>query len=509
MFQISLNKVSSSQKGNIAFYALFVLPVVMVMLMIAVDVSNWQALREEARRHADRIVLETAQYLPYQQDAEAVYQSQANYFNASNNLNLNIDSSASEVALRVKPSNVNLNITGSVESGFDFFLQAFTGSGTVFPINETASARLLPTDLVLIVSDSANLRPPAPALWGNQLDWPHSEYFNFILPPTVSIDPSPQPPFAWSSWWTPAEFVPNRFMRFATQLCYNPVVMPLKHASILAVDAISVNEENRLAVYVSPGDIPALTAGGAGYTILNDLKYVDEPNSGPVWSNYFEPDIAHSDEACVLYAHSEANNIRYNIPNSSSWNASSVCPQVVLPGLYADPRGHYPNPFLSYISNCFKQGGLGIREALYYHGVRRNQHEPGAANLARSLFQALTSIIETEKITAATSSVKRKGLVRDSSKIVLMISEVLPSILNPEIQRAIALIQKVDNLKVYLVGYSAPDLPPSISQDLILREQEYKGLLNDRIVIELAGPNDIQDIVSSILNNEKKVVLSL
>lgn len=496
------------QNGNIAFYALFILPIVMVMLMIVIDVSHWQALREEARRHADRIVLETAQYLPSKQDAEAVFQSQANFFNQSNNLNLTIDASAAEVSNRVRPSSINVNVAGSVESGFDYFLQAFTGSGTVFPINETASARLLPTDLVLIVSDSVNLRPPAPTLWGSQLDWPQSEYFNFILPPTVSIDPSPQPPLAWSNWWSPVEFVPNRYMKFATQLCYNPVVMPLKHASLLVLDAISVNEENRLAVYVTPGDIPSSVVGGAGYTILKDYKYVDEPNSLVTWSNYFEPDIAHSDEACVLYAHPEANNSRYNIPDSTTWTSPNSCPQVVLSGLFTDPRGHYPNPYLSYVSDCFKQGGMSIREAIYYHGVRRNQHEVSLGNISRSIFQALTTIVETEKITTAANTTKRRGLVRDSSKVVLLISETLPLIASPDMQRAIALVNEVSNLKIYLVGYYAAEMPVAIQQELVLRQQEYQNLLNERIQVEIAGPSDIQDIVVSIINNEKKVVLS-
>jgi len=480
----------------------------MVMLMIIVDLSQWQSLREEARRHADRIVLETAQYLPYQTEAQNVLRSQASFFNDSNGLNLNIDSSDPAIASRVRPASVNINVTGSLASGFDFLLEAFTGQDTVFNVSESASARLLPTDLALVISDSINLRPPAPNLWGSVLDWPSSEYFNFVLPPTVSINPAPQIPQAWPNWWTPAQFTPAGYMRFATELCYNPVVTPVKLASLLAVDAISVSEENRLSVYMSPGDIPSNVVGGAGYTILQDLRYADENGASPIWSEYFEPDIAHSDESCVLYSHSEANNLRYTIPTSNTWQSNNTCPQVVLNGLYADPRGHYPNPFTSYLSDCFKQGGMNTREALYYHGVRRNQHEPSGANLARGVFRALTSLVEAEKSNPVSNAQKRRGLARDSVKIVILISEVLPDLGNQGIQDSINIIQSVNNVKLYLVGYYSPELPPNFNQALIARAQEYGALANDRIIVELSTPDTIQAVVASILANEKRVVLS-
>ncbi len=501
---------SSGEHGNAIFYVLFVLPIVMVLLMIVVDLSNWQSLREEARRHADRIVLETAQYLPYETNARKVLEAQANFFNSANGLNLQVSSTAEDIASSVGPSSIDLTISGKLESGFDAFLETFSHQGTVFTISEKASARLLPTDLTLILSDSVNLRPPAPTLWGNPIDWPRSEYFNFVLPPTVSISPSPAAPLAWPNWWSMNEYTPDKYMRFATELCYNPVVTPLKLASLLAVDALSAGKQNRISVYMTPGDIPSNVVGGSGYTVLQNLKYVDETNVAPIWSNYFEPDIAHSDEACLLYSHADAENLRYRIPDSKTLmpTNSTACPQVVLNGLYADPRGHYPNPYSSYLSTCFKEGGMTLREAIYYHGVRRNQHDVGAVNISRSILHALTSLVEEEKINADNSVKKRGGLAKSSAKIVILISEVLPSLSSSEFNEVLNIIRSVSTIKLYLIGYSPLELSASLQLDLSQREQEFLKLNLPRLLVEHSTPDDIQEVIGSILANEKKVVLS-
>ena len=84
-------KTKFEEKGNIAFYLAFVLPITLCLLIIVIDVSEWQFLRQEAQREADKIALEVAPYLSSKARAEAVFLTRANEFNQrSSNLKISL-----------------------------------------------------------------------------------------------------------------------------------------------------------------------------------------------------------------------------------------------------------------------------------------------------------------------------------------------------------------------------------------------------------------------------------
>ncbi len=503
----------NTEKGNAAFYALFVIPITLVLLIVVIDISAWQGLREEAQRGADILALESAQYLPYKQDVTNVLASKSQNFNSSssaNNSSLQINNSSSRTYFT--SSKVQVEVIGRYESGLDALFKAFTGQEAAFPVAETAVARVLPLDVYLVLSDSINLRPSAPNLWGNPLDWPSAEYFNFINPPSINIRPAPSYPNSWPNWWTTSQFTVDKYKRFATQLCYNTVYSPLKDAALKLIDTVSASSENRLSVIMTPGDIPQ-SLGGIGYNKLRSFSFIDDTNARVQWSSYFEPDNAACDEACVYFGSEETNNARYKLrSNASSWStSSSSCPDIIKDDIFIDSRGHYPNPYVSKLENCFFStvlgSAIGLREAVYFHAVRRNSHEALAGNVARSIQVAATELIEADKLSANASLQKRGGLAKDTKKIIVVITESLPAFSNPLMIEAIRVLRASGAGKLYILAYNASDISAAVKQDLAQALLSYPTDQND-ITVSLVNETNISSQITLILTNEKRIILS-
>ena len=328
-------KKEPKENGNIAFYLAFVLPITLCLLIIVIDVSEWQFLRQEAQREADKIALEVAPYLSSKARAQAVFLTRANEFNQRSSnlkislqtLNVSLDSNGNPINPFLTANDIQVSVTGQKESIVDTLLAAVTGNEVTFPVNQTASARLVPYDFMIIFSDAISMRPQALTTWGDPINWPQSDYFLQISKPTISVRPPPVPPRAWPDWWQTPVFTNIDFQRWSTQLCYNPVTLPLKRGLLMLIDAISISDQNRIGVYSSPGDI----FQSAGFSSIKEMSYVRDNLSPVRWSNYFEPDVPNCDEACLLYSSAVLGLSRYPIPdNQSSWGASPTCTQVIV-----------------------------------------------------------------------------------------------------------------------------------------------------------------------------------
>jgi hypothetical protein len=500
-------RIRSAQDGTIVFYVLFVLPVAMALLIIVVDISAWQSLREEAQSEADRIALQVAQHLPYKDEVVASLRElgvKYNAFAASRGSSLRVRTSTLDED--VSGFQVRVALEGVRTSFLDYFLTLFTGESAVFSVLQESQARLSPVDAVLIFSDALSMRPGIPpgvpeihqgeATWGDPFDWPASEYFAFVPLPQLRPSPAPEAPVGWPRWWQSDQFNSSEYQRWATQLCYNPVFSPLKFASIMITDTFGASPLNRIGVMASPGD----QAGGVGFTSIKRMTFDEDI---PVWSNFFESSVGNCDEACVMYA---ADSLRYRLPPSFSGIPTySHCDVVIAHSPFGDPLGHYPNPFQTKLSGCFVGGGATLREVLYYRSVRPNVHEVDALNIARALRTGISSLIEEEKRTGEEFRSLRGNLAGVSSRIVFLLSDALPPSSHAEVTDLLTLVGEDPRLKLYVLAYLHQGLTGDETNILGARTGQYQAFPGVNAV--LVNEETLSGVVQGILANERKVVI--
>ncbi|HMO18826.1 MAG TPA: Tad domain-containing protein [Oligoflexia bacterium] len=506
-----------SMQGNIALYVAFILPVTMVLLIVSIEISSWQYLREEAQREADRIVLQAAQQLPYAEDVSATLLAEAERFNQSRatSPNGNLTIPIEQIGRSISPSMVSLRIEGVQRSSLDFLMAAKTGERVLFPVAQEARARVVPVDAVLIFSDARSLRPlvdianPPSSNWGAATDWPLSPYFNFALAPGIdfSLFPPPVAPLSWPEWWLDANFNTPAFQRWLTQLCYNPSITPLKSAALMVADTFSVSNENRLAVYASPGDRSGPQS--PGYSEIRSLAFPGDPRGRDriFWSNYFEAQTGNSDEGCLYYGSRRyAADNPYAIPRHGvSALSESACDTVIENP--PESSFHYPSPLNSRLSSCFRQdGGALLRELIYYRAVREHAHEIGAANIARSFRASVGALLEEDWIDRGSSVNLRSSLAANSVKIVIIISDALPDSADPVMSEALGYLANDNRMKAYIIGYNHQGLNQISRNFLAASIATYEGIPG--VIFSLADETNLQALIRGILIAERRVVLS-
>ena len=300
-----------NEKGHISLYALVVLPIVCSFAVLAVDVSNYQALRDRAQEAADRIALQAAKALP---DISAARGIITESVKKESLLELDSDN-----APLITSSRITLALSGSVSSSFDVFLPA----SKIFSVQESAEVVVAPSDVVVILADAQSLRPPAGESWGDGSTWPPSKYFNFVRKPnpvSVPADEYIGEEVYWKNWrdsWESSEY-----RRWATQSCYNPVYSSLKFAAISVLDVLNAVSNYRTSLIFSPSE-----DRNRQYAVSRELSFnasaeIDAPAR---WFNYFEKIDFVSDEACALFADPQTSDqLRYQLPQQASFLVSAA-----------------------------------------------------------------------------------------------------------------------------------------------------------------------------------------
>jgi len=476
--------------------------------MIGIEVSQWQYLREKAQSEADKIALEVAQYLPFKEAAFNNFLVRANAFNSrSENLKISLDGFSLDSAdsQEIDAGKIRIRITGQQDSVLDSLLAAVTGEEVIFPVEQTASARVVPTDFMLVISDDISMRPAAFSTFGNELEFPQSSYFNQISLPALRVSPPPTPPRAWPEWWNPTTFNNVEFQRWSTQLCFNPITLPLKTSALMLVDVLAASSQNKLGVYATPGDV----FQQVGFSVIKELSYSIEHSSPVNWSNYFEPDVPNSDEACLYYSSSEIGVNSYPIPNNlSDWQESTSCSEKVIVNPLTSPIGHYPSPINSGLSPCFLEGGASLREAIYYRSVRMHPHEILAKNVSRTMKSALSKLIEGEKIDPTLDEQFRGGLVGNANKVLVVISDLVPELTDPNIQEVLNGFRSDSKIKIYLFAYNHQNLNPV---DITFNNANIAGfasLNEERLFARSVNEKTLIYEIRALLSNEKQVVIS-
>ena len=477
------------ERGQIAFYAAIIVPIVLSISILAVDVSQWQRLRSETQSQADRLALGAARLLPDQNAAAAFIQAGL--------LEHPKLQAGTPDAVSITSSEVQITLSAAHESVFDAFLpNRGESQGVLLKVIESATAQVVPTDMALILSDSIRLRPAAYQSWGALADWPEASYFNFVSLPCDRAH-SESENFALGS--VCAKGREQEYQRWATQACFNPGNLPFKRAALAILDAAAPLGNDRVAVSFSPGDEPR-----SNYTQAQTLAF--EGKSKPQWSNWFDQENFISDEACAYFADPEISpGTPYELFGPSAQLNPAVAGQETecakfVPGF---PSGqHLP---LGKLSSCFTNGQLSTRETIYLHAVRDREHRPGAADLVEAARAAMLELVN-----ATDAREIRKNLAAQQHRKIVMLTEEVPE---PDAAfQALAGQLEVNGISLYIVSYVYTEMERASS--LMARNranaEAIAALENRRVAVLIAEEeSQLTRIASRLAAVDREVALKL
>lgn len=479
------------QRGNIAFYALVILPFVMTLTVLAVDISGWNSLRDQTQRQADALAFQAAQLLPDRDRALSFVAEKM----ASESSSPSPSSAITLADYNFTNHSVKVSLAASYPAVFDMFLE-FVGAEQVFQINETGVVQVVPNDYMIILSDAATLRPALnQAPWGDAWEWPPSGYWSCSTDHAMGM--------AMNTW---SELDRKRW---ATQSCYNPVFSNIKLAAINLVDVLGASQTNRLGVMFTPGDTT-----GLGYRLVRHVQgqteidgntyftgqiggFVDAALAGPeaTWRNYQEFDTNLGDEACILFADPNWDST-YALPGLSQTPyfglqhiQSENCLQPIhLPYCGSNSHGPY-----GVVDSCYLANNLRLREAIYWHAAIPSTSEFLSAPQVLQAIQA--SITELHGFSGlgeglSTEQAVRGNIALQTPKKIIFISDWFVGATNETLDNTLQLLV---NTQTQLILVHV-DQTYGLNNSLRQQTAEWLTIVANRVQ-ELIPDNNQQNIV--------------
>lgn len=470
------------QQGNIAFYALAILPFVVTLTVLAVDISGWNNLRDQTQKQADALAFQAAQLLPDKDRALSIVAERLASSSAS--------STARLADYDFTNHSAKVSLAASYPAVFDMFLE-FVGAEQVFQVNETGVVQVVPSDYMIILSDAATLRPALnQPPWGNAWEWPPSGYWSCSADHAMGMAMN-----IWSDL--------DR-KRWATQSCYNPVLSSIKLAAISLVDVLGASQTNRLGVMFTPGD-----ASGLGYRLVRHVQgqteidgnvyfagqiggFVDAAIAGPeaVWRNYQEFETNLGDEACILFA-DPAWDTTYPLPGLSETpyfglqhiQAESCVQPISLPSCGTNSHGPY-----GVVDSCYLSNNLRLREAIYWHAAIPNTAQFSSAP---RVFEAIeASLAELLSLGGPAESTARGNISLRTPKKIIFISDWFAGATNEVLDNTLQLLL---NTKTQLILVHV-DQSYGLNNSLRQQTAQWLSIVAERVQ-ELIPDNDQQKVV--------------
>lgn len=490
-----------SQKGNISLYAIFFLPIVLLSTFLTIDISGWNSLRNSLQLEADNLALQAGYGLPDKNKAKDL-------------INLAI---AKNKGLKLKadiffPTNDNstlgIRLSTKYLSTFSSFVNSL--SDTAFSISKESIVQVVPTDYVLILVDGNSLRPRLTDLgnsnflmdspWGEEEQWPASNYFNCAIKPNINNNTG------WK-WWE--SWNDQNFRRWATQSCFNPVLTPLKLATISLVDSLSQIRTNRLSLLFSPGEVSNL-----GFSVGRHLRSSLEGNNSKggffsekltsaeaYWKNYLELERFLGDEMCMIFSNPEsALDSNYQLySNSAETETNPSCPSA----LKFPPCGSYHQP-TEHFNECYLEQSLLLREAIYWHAAKsKTETFPAEVNLTASLEQALIELTATNNPNDLEDDKRVRGNIAYSNlRKILIFTDALPNVedLTNNFQNIIRQLEN-NNINLIIIVFSHQGLNANESNILQTNFAKLKNLKTKSQLFYTSKPEELQTkLIPQIIN---------
>jgi len=413
-----------------AFFVLVLTPVLLSLSILAVDVSGWHALREQAQREADTISLQAAQLLPNVESATL-------YINRVLQANPVFQNGFS-FSTPQGNSIVSVTLRAQYPSVFGRFLSAAGNSAAaeLLRVERTATAQIAPLDTIIILSDGATLRPALGSAPWELPEWSDQRY-----------EPS-------RFWECSRIAAPVRIWRgeqqipvssdpegWATQACFNPVWSTLKLAAVKAVDFFGAHRSNRLGLIFTPGSISHVKyavarrlVGTPGDHIPGGFVDTHVVGAEASWQPYRGGESGVGDEACVLQSNFD---LRYELPQSSSgFGIEHTAQNQSCGSPLRSALCSAASSFESALSTCYFSDNLKLREAIYWRAAKLATAEgfDGIPNIPRALLAG----IEEFQLTGQSSEHSARGnLAYRTHRTILVLTDYLPEPFDPALGQAL------------------------------------------------------------------------
>ncbi|NLF25092.1 MAG: hypothetical protein GX589_05470 [Deltaproteobacteria bacterium] len=231
MFMVCRPKLERERGSALLFFLAGALPLILLFLGLALDLSRYYLLREEAQRVADNAVILAAKYLPFTEPAI----SAARAYVASEAVGPGLDK-----ALQIEKIEADTadSISVRISRSASFLLLSFFGASQI-KFTVQARAGINAKNVLIFMDNSSHMSPAweSERPWGGGA-WPTAKFFN-------------KNPHLVPSYEEPAH--PRRRFRVATQQCFNPLFSAVKEATIRLYDYLSAFDGHSVGLLMGPG----------------------------------------------------------------------------------------------------------------------------------------------------------------------------------------------------------------------------------------------------------------
>ncbi|MBP9838117.1 MAG: hypothetical protein KBC84_05330 [Proteobacteria bacterium] len=477
----------NNTKGNIALYALFILPFSLTLLSLVFDYNAWNAERNSTQLRADQLAFQLGKLLP---NKTAI---------GLNIEKIRINDTYKDSLLEVSYpeeslSNIKVRVSTKYQPSFTSLFANLLAS-SAFTISRESVVQVVPTDYIIIATDGNSLRPRKTLSvdgskyqidepWSDPSEWPESGYFNCVAAPVINSSDS-----KWQ-WW---KLWDNKdYQRWATQSCFNPIYSSYKSSLIELTQHITLKNADRLGFIFTPGK-----REDNGFTKIRSLKSNLNINpletagffspKGPqaIWSNYQETEDFLGDESCVLMSEPiSALNTFYELNNKSDFTEKIIA--------YA-PCGtrHFPQGNLN---NNYLVENLQLKEAIYYHAARQDTEIFKATpDVKKSLVAAFEEfLLNNNENNVLEEKTRRGNLSSKAKKKIILISDFL----TPLDEDLVSLFSQIveNHIEVNFIIFQHKGLTSEEVANLRYISTAYKSLFTTKQNLSLFEVNNFENL---------------
>lgn len=472
------------EKGSLALYLLFFLPILIGIGAVAHDLSAVSSTQNALQSEIDRIALTAAHALPLKA-AEDIARSSK------------ITSDGYSIAAKISEDRSSIEVTALIKRPAGLFSigQSLVQRRTnELSLEVKAAAQLKPVDALIILSDGVDMRP-----WINSDGTPEHSWGD-TFPSEALTNCVLEPPNRYSNYQSPIRTLWSSYegKRWLTQSCFNPVFSNIKVAAMSVADSIASIQSNRIGTVFTPGNSPSTNFQTIKALIDFDkergFRRKDEAPKAE-WLPYRDYDLELGDEACVFFSN-EKIALNYALPfNGSEIGKSKGCsepvlfPQCGMPFLIDAPH--------RFSFECLKHASLS--EVIYWRSAKRPLESFTAEpDFFSALAEANRQFAEAEP--TSLEILKRGNLALKPVKIIYLFATSLPALDPSNVPKVLQLIREA---KITLVVTYLSKETLTMDHEKADNSQDWEHYLNSMdlrtgVADQLIRVNSLNDLLNKI-----------
>lgn len=436
-----IKHIHNAQKGsNVIFFAMFIIPVLSFLFMLAFDTASIYTKRKYAQRILDEATLQGVKFFPHRDYAKQIttnyltsHSLEDKYFN-----------------VKVDANGIKVNYNRPYFLVFSNLANHFAGIKDPYTIMVSAFSFASPSvSDVLILLDRNSYNSPTSAdddkLWGSVGEYPSATYFS-----SAGLN--------------------DELARYSTQQCFNEVMISLKNILLETYNFYGSVELNSVGAGVFPsGDegetkheiylIKDIDKANFSSTEAKFLPYSD--NDGVASLSCYKAAINESQEEKYLFPKydSEYNNNNDNLENTDAPNENGL--SSILTSIWSAP---------------VNKGEISDASSVLDHGLKylisaktRADRHTSSINVSKNLFILTSNIPSSISLSEEVKNVSKDINKKINVIYVLLESDKIKKNKTPQDFKNMlkTLNNDNDNIKFYLISSDNKDELSSNLQNFI------------------------------------------